>query len=135
MTTISCRLPGLVPVTVLAEQTALPALLADTVHLAEPGIKSRSANAAPKLAKQVLRKGLSPLAATINTDTAAPVIAGMRLRVGRSARARASPDGRPSRGHRPRRGVTGQILVRGASAYGTRTVVPAAAPAHGSRWY
>jgi len=30
--------------------------------------------------KQVLRKGLSPLAATISTDTTAPVIAGMRLR-------------------------------------------------------
>src|SRR6185295_16392917 len=34
--------------------------------------------------KQILRKGLSPLAATISTDTAAPVIAGMRLRAGRS---------------------------------------------------
>jgi hypothetical protein len=76
--------------------------------------------------KQVLRKGLSPLAATISTDTAAPVIAGMRLRAGRSgsgkgaarmvaqvvATARAA-------------GVTGQILVRGDSAYGTRAVVAA----------
>ena len=34
--------------------------------------------------KQVLRKGLSPLAATISTDLAAPVIAGMRLRAGRA---------------------------------------------------
>ena len=34
--------------------------------------------------KQVLRKGLSPLATTISTDTAAPVIAGMRLRAGRT---------------------------------------------------
>jgi hypothetical protein len=39
--------------------------------------------------KQVLRKGLSPLAATISTDSAAPVIAGMRLRAGRPALARA----------------------------------------------
>jgi hypothetical protein len=76
--------------------------------------------------KQVLRKGLSPLAATISTDTAAPVIAGMRLRAGRSgsgkgaarmvaqvvATARAA-------------GVTGQILVRGDSAYGTSAVVAA----------
>ena len=75
--------------------------------------------------KQVLRKGL-PLAATISTDTAAPVIAGMRLRAGRSgsgkgaarmvahvvATARAA-------------GATGQILVRGDSAYGTRAVVGA----------
>ncbi len=76
--------------------------------------------------KQVLRQGLSPLAATISTDTAAPVIAGMRLRAGRSgsgkgaarmvaqvvATARAA-------------GVTGQILVRGDSAYGTGAVVGA----------
>ena len=34
--------------------------------------------------KQVLRKGLSPLVATISTATAAPVIAGMRLRAGRA---------------------------------------------------
>src|SRR5712672_2123118 len=34
--------------------------------------------------KQVLRKGLSLLAATISTDSAAPVIAGMRLRAGRA---------------------------------------------------
>src|SRR5712672_4880682 len=34
--------------------------------------------------KQVLRKGLSPLVATISTDLAAPVIAGMRLRAGRA---------------------------------------------------
>src|ERR1700737_749264 len=34
--------------------------------------------------KQVLRKGLSPLVATISTDLAAPVIAAMRLRAGKS---------------------------------------------------
>ena len=224
-------LAGLVPVMALAEQTALPELLADKVHIAEPKVKSGSANPAPKLAtliagmcvgadsiddldvvrsggmrtlfggvyapstigtllrefsfgharqlesvlrhhlvglcdrvellpggdvrafvdidsllrpvyghakqgasyghtkiagKQVLRTGLSPLAATISTDTAAPVIAGMRLRAGRSgsgkgaarmvahvvATARAA-------------GATGQILVRGDSAYGTRAVVGA----------
>jgi hypothetical protein len=182
-------LAGLVPVMALAEQARLPALLADKVHIAEPRIKSGTANPAPKLAtliagmcagadsindvdvvrsggmktlfggvyapstigtllrefsfgharqlesvlrhhlsalydgvdllpgadvrafididsllrpvygyakqgasyghtkiagKQVLRKGLSPLAATISTDTAAPVIAGMRLRAGKS---------------------------------------------------
>jgi len=226
---VSCA--GLVPVMTLAEQTTLSALLAEKVHIAEPKIKSGSANPAPKLAtliagmcagadsiddldvvrsggmktlfggvyapstigtllreftfgharqlesvlghhlarlcdrvellpgadvrafldidsllrpvyghakqgasyghtkiagKQVLRKGLSPLAATLSTDTAAPVIAGMRLRAGRSnsgkgaarmvaqvvATARAA-------------GVTGQILVRGDSAYGTGAVVGA----------
>ncbi len=35
--------------------------------------------------RQVLRKGLSPLATAISTDTAAPVIAGMRLRAGKAA--------------------------------------------------
>ena len=34
--------------------------------------------------KQVLRKGLSPLATTISTQHSAPVIAGMRLRAGRA---------------------------------------------------
>ena len=34
--------------------------------------------------KQVLRKGLSPLATTISTEHSAPVIAGMRLRAGRA---------------------------------------------------
>jgi hypothetical protein len=34
--------------------------------------------------KQVLRKGLSPLATTISTAHAAPVIAGMRLRAGKT---------------------------------------------------
>jgi len=38
--------------------------------------------------KQILRKGLSPLASTLSTDTAAPVIAGLRLRAGRAVRVR-----------------------------------------------
>ena len=226
---VSCA--GLVPVMVLAAQSALPALLADNVHIAEPRIKSGAANPAPKLAtliaamcagadsiddvdvvrsggmkalfggvyapstigtllrefsfgharqlesvlrqhlsalcdrvdllpgadvgvfididsllrpvyghakqgasyghtkiagKQVLRKGLSPLAATISTDTAAPVIAGMRLRAGKSGSgkgaarmvAQAIATARAA-------GVTGQILVRGDSAYGTAAVVAA----------
>lgn len=76
--------------------------------------------------KQVLRKGLSPLAATISTDTAAPVIAGMRLRAGKSGSgkgaarmvAQAIATARAA-------GVTGQILVRGDSAYGSAAVVAA----------
>ena len=76
--------------------------------------------------RQVLRKGLSPLATTISTDTAAPVIAGMRLRAGRTGSgkgagrmvAQAIATARAA-------GVTGQILVRGDSAYGTAAVVSA----------
>lgn len=76
--------------------------------------------------RQVLRKGLSPLATTISTDTAAPVIAGMRLRAGKAASgkgagsmvAQAIATARAA-------GVSGQILVRGDSAYGSAAVVRA----------
>lgn len=39
--------------------------------------------------KQILRKGLSPLLTTISTAAGAPVVAGIRLRAGKPARARA----------------------------------------------
>ena len=54
--------------------------------------------------KQILRKGLSPLATTISTPDAAPVIAGMRLRAGQNQlrQGRGAHD-RPSGRHRPRR--------------------------------
>jgi hypothetical protein len=74
--------------------------------------------------KQILRKGLSPLATTISTANCAPVIAGLRLRAGRANSgkgagrmvAQAIGTARAARAH-------GQILVRGDSAYGNRTVV------------
>ncbi len=222
---------GLVPVMTLAEQTGLPRLLAEKLHIATPRIASGSANPAPKLTtliagmcagadciddidmvrsggmktlfggvyapstigtllreftfghgrqlesvlrshlaelservdlwpgadvrafvdidsllrpvyghkkqgasyghskiagKQILRKGLSPLATTISTDLAAPVIAGMRLRAGKTGSgkgaarmiAQAIATARTA-------GVTGTILVRGDSAYGSRSVVKA----------
>lgn len=76
--------------------------------------------------KQVLRKGLSPLATTISTDIAAPVITGMRLRAGKTGSgkgagrmvAQAITTARAT-------GVTGTILVRGDSAFGSRAVVGA----------
>ncbi|OBJ80288.1 transposase, partial [Mycobacterium gordonae] len=76
--------------------------------------------------RQILRKGLSPLITTISTDHGAPVIAGARLRAGKAnsgkgaARmiAQAAATARAA-------GVTGQILVRGDSAYGNSTVVTA----------
>src|SRR5258705_4906571 len=76
--------------------------------------------------KQVLRKGLSPLAATISTDTAAPVIAGMRLRAGKSGSGKGAAR-MVAQAIAPARaaGVSGQILVRGDSAYGNGVVVPA----------
>src|ERR687897_1614762 len=76
--------------------------------------------------KQVLRKGLSPLATTISTEHCAPVIAGMRLRAGKTGSgkgagrmvAQAIATARAA-------GATGKILVRGDSAYGNRAVVRA----------
>ena len=76
--------------------------------------------------KQILRKGLSPLVTTISTEHAAPVIAGARLRAGKTnsgkgaARmiAQAVATARAA-------GATGEILVRGDSAYGNSTVVAA----------
>jgi hypothetical protein len=76
--------------------------------------------------KQILRKGLSPLATTISTPGAAPVITGMRLRAGKTnsgkgagrMAAQAISTARDC-------GANGQILVRGDSAYGNRKVVRA----------
>jgi hypothetical protein len=76
--------------------------------------------------KQVLRKGLSPLATTISTAHSAPVIAGMRLRAGKTGSgkgagrmvAQAIATARAA-------GASGKILVRGDSAYGSRAVVRA----------
>jgi hypothetical protein len=69
--------------------------------------------------KQILRKGLSPLATTISSDLGAPVIAGIRLRAGRagSGKGAASMVTEAIRTARAA-GATGQILVRGDSAYG-----------------
>ena len=76
--------------------------------------------------KQILRKGLSPLAATISTPRSAPVIAGMRLRAGKTGSGKGA--GRMvAQAIRTARdcGASGQILVRGDSAYGNRKVVRA----------
>ena len=84
--------------------------------------------------KQILRKGLSPLATTISTAGAAPVIAGMRLRAGRANSGKGA--GRMvahAIGTARAAGAAGQILVRGDSAYGNRAVV-AACVRHGARF-
>jgi hypothetical protein len=76
--------------------------------------------------KQVLRKGLSPLATTISTADGAPVIAGIRLRAGRagSGKGAASMVAEAIRTARAA-GASGEILVRGDSAYGVGPVVTA----------
>jgi len=76
--------------------------------------------------KQILRKGLSPLAVTIGTDLAASVIAGLRLRAGKAGSGKGA--GRMvAQGIATARcaGATGTILVRGDAAFGSRAVVGA----------
>jgi hypothetical protein len=74
--------------------------------------------------KQILRKGLSPLATTISTPGVAPVIAGMRLRAGKTGSAKGA--GRmvaAAIGTARDLGASGKILARGDSAFGNRKVV------------
>jgi hypothetical protein len=76
--------------------------------------------------KQVLRRGLSPLVTTLSTERGAPVIAGIRLRAGRanSGKGAASMITAAIRTARAA-GASGEILVRGDSAYGIGPVVNA----------
>jgi Transposase DDE domain group 1 len=76
--------------------------------------------------KQVLRKGLSPLATTISTRNSAPVIAGMRLRAGKTGSGKGAERMiAQAIGTARAVGASGQIVVRGDSAYGSRKVVRA----------
>jgi len=76
--------------------------------------------------KQVLRKGLSPLATTISTTGAAPVVGGIRLRAGKASSGRgAATMVREAIGTARDLGATGTILTRGDSAFGTAAVVNA----------
>jgi hypothetical protein len=81
--------------------------------------------------KQVLRKGLSPLATTISTEHAAPVVAGIRLRAGKAGSGKgAATMVREAISTARATGATGEILVRGDSAYGNSTVVAACVKAN-----
>ena len=76
--------------------------------------------------KQVLRKGLSPLATTLSTADSAPVITGMRLRAGKAGSGKGAGRMVTQAVVTARKaGAAGTILVRGDSAYGTRSVVTA----------
>jgi len=69
--------------------------------------------------KQALRKGLSPLATTLSTEHAAPVIAGMRLRAGKTGSSRGAGRMIAQAIQTARAaGAAGEILVRGDSACG-----------------
>ena len=74
--------------------------------------------------KQILRKGLSPLITTISTEHAAPMITGARLRAGKTNSGKGAARMIAQAVNTARAaGVTGQILVRGDSAYGNGVVV------------
>jgi hypothetical protein len=76
--------------------------------------------------KQVLRKGLSPLVTTISTAAGAPVISGLRLRAGKAGSGKgAASMVREAIATARGCGATGEILVRGDSAYGNSDVVNA----------
>jgi hypothetical protein len=64
--------------------------------------------------KQVLRKGLSPLATTISTPIAAPVVAGIRLRAGKAGSGRGAASMVTEAINTARAaGAAGELLVRG----------------------
>jgi hypothetical protein len=76
--------------------------------------------------RQVLRRGLSPLATTISTATGAPVVAGIRLRAGKAGSGKGAASMVTQAISTARAaGATGAILVRGDSAYGNSAVVAA----------
>jgi hypothetical protein len=76
--------------------------------------------------KQILRKGLSPLATTISTEAGAPVVAGIRLRAGKAGSGKgAASMVREAIGVARAAGATGPILARGDSAYGNSAVIGA----------
>ena len=80
-----------------------------------------------KIAGRVLlRKGLSPLATTISTPTAAPVVAGIRLRAGKANSGRGADSMvKEAVGTARAAGASGKILVRGDSAFGVAPVANA----------
>jgi len=76
--------------------------------------------------RQVLQRGLSPLATTISTPGSAPVICGVRLRAGKASSSKGAASMVTEAIATARRaGASGEILVRGDSAYGSSTVVAA----------
>jgi hypothetical protein len=79
--------------------------------------------------KSILRRGLSPLAATICTATAAPVVAAVRLRAGRAGSARGAAGMLTEAVNTAKAAGAVTILARGDSAYGNGKVIAAAVKA------
>jgi Transposase DDE domain group 1 len=83
--------------------------------------------------KNILRRGLSPLAVTISTETAAPVLAGVRLRAGKAGSSRGAASMLTEAINTAiEAGATPQtILVRGDSAYCGGKIIAAVVKAGG----
>jgi len=79
--------------------------------------------------KTILRRGLSPLAVTICTPTAAPLVAGVRLRAGRAGSAKGAASMVTEAITTAKTAGARNILVRGDSAYCSGKVVTAAVKA------
>jgi Transposase DDE domain group 1 len=77
--------------------------------------------------KSILRRGLSPLAVTISTDVAAPVLAGVRLRAGRagSAKGATSMVNEAVNTAVEAGALARNIIVRGDSAFCTGKIIAA----------
>jgi hypothetical protein len=75
--------------------------------------------------KQVLRRGLSPLATTISTPRAAPVVAGIRLRAGRAGSGRGAASMVTEAINTAKAAGAKDILVRGDAAYCSSAVIMA----------
>jgi hypothetical protein len=76
--------------------------------------------------RSLLRRGLSPLVTTISTDDGAPMVAGIRLRSGRAGSGKgAASMVREAINTARAAGATGEVLVRGDSAFGIGPVVGA----------
>jgi len=75
--------------------------------------------------RQVLRKGLSPLAVTISTPAAAPVLAAVRLRAGKAGSGRGAARIVVEAINTAKKAGASNILVRGDSAYGNSDVINA----------
>jgi hypothetical protein len=76
----------------------------------------------------ILRRGLSPLAATIATPKAAPVVAAVRLRAGRAGSAKGGAASMVTEAINTAKAAgadADNILVRGDSAYGNGKVITA----------
>jgi hypothetical protein len=75
--------------------------------------------------KQVLRKGLSPLATTISTRKAAPVLAGIRLRAGRAGSGKGAAGMVTEAINTAKAAGAKNITCRGDSAFGNGKVIAA----------